>query len=649
MTPEEIEAVFREYNDAVIRGVPIEAALAERMRDATLGLDGYTRELKTSLGRLKTAGVALAQSFIDGQQGASIYNNTIESGADSLGTFLQKFGPLGKAIGTVVSMGGKLISEVNQQTDALFESYQRLSSFGAGITTGVDGVMALSQQAGYTVGELAKFTSVLERSSGHLAMMGGTVEQGTREFTSLVNSVSDQREMWRRMGLDVDQQNEAYAGFVRIMSLSGRMQRMTDTDRAASSQAYLENLVTLGKLTGQTVGELQTQREALMAQQRFASVQRELARKAQAAENAGDDAAAARYRNQMEQNFQLINAVPEELRTGVADLMTGFVGTSQSALQVYRGLPGMARMIMNQNFEYSEVIATGEVEASKRLDAFGRTLGGIGAFDEVFGPLIGFVKLESAAARAAFDERKRAAEAEKNYQRALTGATADQAKLREQQLLTTQNIQGLVGVLRGPVTASMRMLATITGEATTALGNLAGTNQRGAAPGPGATTPAAAPATAPGAAPAATTVITLPAAASQPATPTPATTTPAPAGPAPAAAGPARAQRRSTAGTTAPAASAPTVNMSTADLPQMAQGGIVSGPTSGYQTMLDGVNAVVPLGGGRTIPVQMPNMTQGNQEQMQAMSQQMSKLDDLVRETRVNNMLTQRLLKVAQA
>jgi hypothetical protein len=45
----------------------------------------------------------------------------------------------------------------------------------------------------------------------------------------------------------------------------------------------------------------------------------------------------------------------------------------------------------------------------------------------------------------------------------------------------------------------------------------------------------------------------------------------------------------------------------------------------------------------------MPNMTQGNQEQMQAMSQQMSKLDDLVRETRVNNMLTQRLLKVAQA
>jgi hypothetical protein len=53
----------------------------------------------------------------------------------------------------------------------------------------------------------------------------------------------------------------------------------------------------------------------------------------------------------------------------------------------------MAVKIMGQNFEYADVIATGEIEASKRLDAFGRTLGGVGAFDETFGPLIGFVKL----------------------------------------------------------------------------------------------------------------------------------------------------------------------------------------------------------------------------------------------------------------
>jgi hypothetical protein len=634
MTPEEIEAVFREYNDAVVRGVPIEAALAERMRDASVGLRGYTRDLKQSLERIKTSSIGLARALKNGEQGASVFNSFIESGADAIAAYTSSMGRAGRVLGTIISLGGKLIGAINEQTDALFQGYQDLARFGAGVTTGVDGVMQLSQQMGYTVQTLGSFSGILERSSSQLAMMSGTVETGTRDFARLINSVSDQREMWRRMGLEVDQQNEAYAGFVRIMSLSGRMQRMTDADRTASSQVYLENLVTLGKLTGQTVEEMQSQREALMSQQRFASTQRELARKAQAAENAGDTAAAARYRNQMEQNFQLINAVPEELRTGVADLMTGFVGTSQSALQVYRGLPGMARMIMSQNFEYSEVVAKGEVEAGKRLDAFGRTLGGIGAFDEVFGPLIGFVKLESAAARAAFDERKRAAEAEKELQRAMTGATADQAKLREQQLLTTQNIQGLVGILRGPVTAGMRAVATATGEATTALGNLAGTNQRGAAPGPGAAaTPIVPPGTsaAPGSAMTANAGLPAPAPATLNITPPAAaasTVAPSPAAVAP---------------------SAGAVNLNMVNIPELVQGGVVSGPTSGYQTMLDGVNAVVPLGSGRTIPVQMPNMTQGTQEQMQAVSQQMSKLDDLIRETRVNNMLTQRLLKVAQA
>ena len=35
------------------------------------------------------------------------------------------------------------------------------------------------------------------------------------------------------------------------------------------------------------------------------------------------------------------------------------------------------------------------------------------------------------------------------------------------------------------------------------------------------------------------------------------------------------------------------------------QGGVASGPTSGYPAMLHGTEAVVPLSGGRSIPVEM--------------------------------------------
>ena len=63
----------------------------------------------------------------------------------------------------------------------------------------------------------------------------------------------------------------------------------------------------------------------------------------------------------------------------------------------------------------------------------------------------------------------------------------------------------------------------------------------------------------------------------------------------------------------------------------MAEGGIASGPTSGYQANLQGTNAVVPLPSGQQIPVDMPEFNTNLTDQTQILSQQLAKLDDLVR------------------
>jgi hypothetical protein len=55
-------------------------------------------------------------------------------------------------------------------------------------------------------------------------------------------------------------------------------------------------------------------------------------------------------------------------------------------------------------------------------------------------------------------------------------------------------------------------------------------------------------------------------------------------------------------------------------------GGIASGPTSGYQAMLHGTEAIVPLSDGRSIPV----TNTSSSEQMGAMSAQLDKLDELI-------------------
>jgi hypothetical protein len=647
MTPEEIDEVFREYNEAVIRGTPIEEALARRMRDAVAGLDGYTSELESSLRRLKSGAIGLAQQLKNGAQGASIYNGIMEDGAEALNSYLQKFGPAGKALGLATVGLAKLAGVVNEQTDALFTSYTELTRFGAGLTTGLDGVMQLSQQMGYTVEGLGEFTSLLERSAPELALLGGTVTAGTERFAQLVKDVDGQREMWRRLGLDVAQQNEAYSGFIRITTLSGRAQRMTSQELAAGSQEYLYNLVTLSKLTGKTVEELNAEREAVMAQQRFLAVQRDLEKRAAEADLRGDSTEAQRLRDMVERNLLVYNSVPKELQTAVADAMTGFLGTSDESIKLLRTMPGFAQMLASQNFEYSEAMALADKEASHALNNFANTLGKSGAFDTVLLPLVGLVKQESAALNMTMDQRIAAARNEIEAQKAQTGAVADQATLRETQLRTAQDIQSLVGIFRGPVTAAMRGLATATGTATTALTNIAGISTRGAPSGEGTTNLSAENNTSimpllltpgrdivnrrveqqePAAAPAAPTQTSPTAVA--PAAGTAAASTAAPT------AVPPRRSRR--AGPVAP-------------VQEFAQGGIATGPVSGYRTMLDGINAVVPLGSGRSIPVKMPDMTVNFNEQMTIMSQQMSLLDDLVKETRNNNMLTERLLKIAQS
>jgi hypothetical protein len=425
------------------------------------------------------------------------------------------------------------------------------------------------------------------------------------------------------------------------MTISGRAQRMTNAELAASSQVYLHNLVTLGKLTGQTVEELNSQRETFMAQQRFASVQRDLEKQAREATARGDHAAAKRFEGMIERNRMIIDSVPKELQTGVADAMTGFLGTSEASMQLMRAMPEFAQMLASQNFEYSEALGVAEREAGAVLDNFASTLGAAGGFDEVFGSLAGFVKMEAAALNKSFPDRLRAAELEIQIQKEQQGAVADQASLRESQLLTAQNAQNLIGILRGPVTSGMQVLATTAGEASTALARIAGVDTRGAPAGAGTVelpTPAAVPVAPTGGA-ASTTLPASPAVALPTATSFAQTESPA-AGPSALPINPARL--------VAPTAT----NLNVVNLPitpEFAQGGIATGPTSGYQAMLHGIEAVVPLSSGRSIPVSMPNMSLASQQQMDIMSQQMSMLDSLIKETKTNNTLTERLLKVAQS
>ena len=78
-------------------------------------------------------------------------------------------------------------------------------------------------------------------------------------------------------------------------------------------------------------------------------------------------------------------------------------------------------------------------------------------------------------------------------------------------------------------------------------------------------------------------------------------------------------------------------------------GGVISGPESGYQATLHGTEAVIPLAGGRTLPMEMPGLADSFRSQMTMMSAQIEKLDELIDVMRNGNAISRNMLKAARA
>jgi len=78
----------------------------------------------------------------------------------------------------------------------------------------------------------------------------------------------------------------------------------------------------------------------------------------------------------------------------------------------------------------------------------------------------------------------------------------------------------------------------------------------------------------------------------------------------------------------------------------LAKGGIATGPRSGYMAQLHGNEAVVPLPDNRSIPVDMPNFSDGFDRQSGILSQQLMKMEELISLIRAQNATSERILQV---
>jgi hypothetical protein len=696
LTPQEIDQAIRAYNDALITAngdlTKVSKTTVDAFNDAKAGIRNYTFQLNQSLKQLGNSVLGLGTQMLKGEQGASVYNKSIEAGAEAIDAFAAKFGFLGKLIGNLITAGAKYVVEVNKQSDSLFKAYQDLSRAGAANAGGITTVYKQMQQFGYNIEELGDFGKLIKENSESLAIMGGTVNQGVKQFGNLAEGVqrSGLQTQFMNMGMTVDQINVGMAGYLKIQNQTGSAAKQSTQQQIQGAAAYIEQLDILTKLTGKSTESLIQEQEANLANERYLLHYRELNQKA----DAGDQAAA----EQLRQEQILLSQVSGETKTGIQDTLAGYAASSEASSKLMMTAP-----------ELVADLANGTVNANKSMDqlkdASTRTMNQFGELGKATGDLgktflntrdmLGFESLKGTA-----EERYAAAKKEQEQQKKnLDGATANQVQMRQDQMEVTRAAQNLVNVGINPTTAAMQKLA---GATESVVSKVPGTGAKTGTSGSGRGGDAGGggffsrifgmggSVSGGGANLEGLPIKSAEATAGGDVTEQLATV--------------AKAINSQLAGDIKyfsafndqyhqgldrksahkdgsaldfvlndPKKAAQVANLVRGipgvknvideyanlsqggtgghihvEVPKAEFGGILSGPKSGYQAVLHGDEAVVPLAGGRSIPVEMPGLTASMSGQMDMMAMQITKLDELIDAMRSNNDISNKILKAAK-
>ena len=453
LTPEEIQRAFDAYNEELLRTGKVTRETADAFNDAKAGIKNYTFQLNQSLKQLGTSMLSLGESLKDGKQGASVYNDSIKSAADTVDAVASKFGILGKVIGGIVTVGARYVIEVNKQSDKLFESYQTLSKIGAVGASGMTDIFRNMQNFGYNIEQLGDFGNLIKSNSESLAQLGGTVTQGTQAFAGVAKGIqrSGLQTEFMSMGMTVDDVNQGIAGFLALQSKLGATQTKTQQQLTEGAAEYIRNLDVLIKLTGKNAKTLEDEQKARQADQQYRAVMRSLQKRGEA----GDQQA-------LERAAELENAMkrmgPENAKA-LQQAMTGFVGAGKEGEKLFRTSARAFAYASDKNFKASVFMDMLTEDFSKQADAFGDGLANLNLFNDTFTNFAEGADMESKARTKSFQQQEAEAKAIRNSQaKNAEGAIKAQVGLRQEQMETTRGLQTFINQGINPITKGMSKL-----------------------------------------------------------------------------------------------------------------------------------------------------------------------------------------------
>lgn len=270
---------------------------AEELQDAKMkekyGVENYTKVTRIgaeAVGALGKAAKAAAGAALEGSKKASSMNGAFDQLTESAkfaavglsllipGSALMKgvYAGITLLATTALDAANKYREVAVKISDQLYEGYSTLAQSGAAASDGMIGLFEDAKKLGYSMGELAQYTQLIGENSKDLALFGGSVSEGRKQFADMGKSFEKYSGDLIAAGFTQVQINEGLMGYTKLQTRLGQSQGKTSNELAEGARKYLIEMDGLSKLTGQTRKEMEDQQAAALMEEQYAAKIRQL-------------------------------------------------------------------------------------------------------------------------------------------------------------------------------------------------------------------------------------------------------------------------------------------------------------------------------------------------------------------------------------
>jgi hypothetical protein len=447
MTPEEIQAQAQSLYEQYDKGYISAKQLQEGLNDCNKGVRNFTQDLKASLNQLGTATKKLGEDLKDGKQGAGVFKDALNSGADAVSKAATQFGPLGVAIGAVVKVLTFFVTAANEQADALYKANQDLSKVGAAGARGMTEIYENLKEFGYGVGELGDMGQLITQNSVALSNFYGTVAQGTKAMAGVAKGIQagDLQRQFMNMGYSVNDINKGIGNYISQQAAFGTSQKRSADELKLGAAEYLTNMATLSKLTGQSADEMAQQRDEALAIDSF---------------NAAIEGMSEADKERQLERYNYLSKIDKDAAIGYANQVSGFVGLGKQSQQLFMTTGGVSNKLARDSQMSLDQFGQSMADATAATHGLRKSQALLGNSDTflAYGKTQKLSNMSDGAVIKAMKDAKdqTAAQAEGSDK-----VTDSATKLRQSQMSSRDAMQDMIqkGVL--PVTEAMEGLADL--------------------------------------------------------------------------------------------------------------------------------------------------------------------------------------------